>query len=659
MGRGPVEHSPNDQVTEKLANLWRQAETAAEAGQKGRARRYLRWILAVAPDDEEAWLWLARLAQSHQERLAYLCKAYSFHPDSVRVQVALRRARTEQLEASVGDLRTKPSVMRCLPDERQVVPQRPKDPDLDEKSLSMPAGGGTFLRRQRIRRLLSVVGQGLPLLLAFLLPLVVYVFTACRTVYNLDSAEFSAAVHVLGIVRATGYPLYLVLGKVFTSLLPVGDIAFRLNIMSAVAAAATVVLLYYLLLRLTRYRAAALAAALLFGFSYYFWAQAVVAEVYALHTLLVVGLLLLVLFWEETRSDWLLAAVGLLYGLSFGNHVSMILLAPGLVLFFLVTAGWKMLHPKSLLLVAGPFLLGLGIYGYVPLRYLAQPSFNYAGHYDALGNFVPLDMTRPQNVWWLITGKGFQGLMFDYSLAELVEEVQQAAYRLWGNFLGIGLVPGLLGIWAQGRRRLRYLVLFGLIFLANMVFFINYRVIDKETMFVTAYMIWAIWIGEGFAWLVNWVQERRTSTGWHLRDGLRLPDRFPAPAWAWGLSVLAVVALVVNWSLVDVRTDTRARDRAASALAEARPGAVIFGWWTSAPPMHYLQMVEEQRPDVLVINRFLIGADEMYSLINRSLAGQRPVYTMELDEGLIAAYQPVRAGPMFELTARELAGVGP
>jgi hypothetical protein len=116
------------------------------------------------------------------------------------------------------------------------------------------------------------------------------------------------------------------------------------------------------------------------------------------------------------------------------------------------------------------------------------------------------------------------------------------------------------------------------------------------------------------------------------------------------------VALVVNWPLVNVRTDTRARDCAEAAFALARPGAIIFGWWTSAPPMHYLQTVEEQRPDVLVINRFLIGTREMYALIDRSL-GRRAVYVMELDEALMTKYRTEAIGPMFELKPRGLAGL--
>jgi len=104
---------------QQIAAWWQEAEAAARSGLLPRARRFLRWILACCPEDEEAWLWLARLASSQDAQLVYLRQAYSFHPDSVRVQAALRSARCQQLELAVGDLRGGRSVLRCLPDERR------------------------------------------------------------------------------------------------------------------------------------------------------------------------------------------------------------------------------------------------------------------------------------------------------------------------------------------------------------------------------------------------------------------------------------------------------------------------------------------------------------------------------------------------------------
>jgi hypothetical protein len=116
--------SGKPEETCQLALWWREADASVRASQVPRARRYLRWILAVCPEDKEAWLLLARLASSLEARLAYLRQAYRFHPGSPRLQAALRQARREQLESSVGDLKVGHSVLRCLPDER-ALPGRP------------------------------------------------------------------------------------------------------------------------------------------------------------------------------------------------------------------------------------------------------------------------------------------------------------------------------------------------------------------------------------------------------------------------------------------------------------------------------------------------------------------------------------------------------
>lgn len=104
---------------QQIAIWWHEADAAARSGQLARARRFLRWILACYPEDEEAWLWLARLASSQKARLAYLRQAYTFHPDSVRVRFALRSARSQQLESAVGDLHAGHSMLRCLPGDRR------------------------------------------------------------------------------------------------------------------------------------------------------------------------------------------------------------------------------------------------------------------------------------------------------------------------------------------------------------------------------------------------------------------------------------------------------------------------------------------------------------------------------------------------------------
>ena len=61
----------------------------------------------------------------------------------------------------------------------------------------------------------------------------VYLLTLCPTVYLGDSGELSAAAFCLGVPHGSGYPLYVLLGKVFC-LLPFGSVGFRMNLMAAV-----------------------------------------------------------------------------------------------------------------------------------------------------------------------------------------------------------------------------------------------------------------------------------------------------------------------------------------------------------------------------------------------------------------------------------------
>src|SRR3712207_6543822 len=96
---------------------------------------------------------------------------------------------------------------------------------------------------------------------------------------TLDSPMLQAEVSVLGVGHPTGYPTYMMLTHLFTSL-PLGDPAYRVNLASAVYGVAAVLVVYLAGLRLGGKSVAAAAGALAFGFSGAFWEQAVIAEVY-------------------------------------------------------------------------------------------------------------------------------------------------------------------------------------------------------------------------------------------------------------------------------------------------------------------------------------------------------------------------------------------
>ncbi|MFB0545727.1 MAG: DUF2723 domain-containing protein, partial [Anaerolineae bacterium] len=125
-------------------------------------------------------------------------------------------------------------------------------------------------------------GDALLTLILFGLSLVLYLRTLAPSVAAIfdDSLEFQLVCYELGIAHPTGYPLYTLLGKLFT-LIPLGDVAYRVNLMSAFFAALTVALLY-LVARKIASRPPAVLAALSLAFSPVFWSQAIIAEVYTL-----------------------------------------------------------------------------------------------------------------------------------------------------------------------------------------------------------------------------------------------------------------------------------------------------------------------------------------------------------------------------------------
>ncbi len=492
----------------------------------------------------------------------------------------------------------------------------------------------------------SAPGRSWRGLVAFLAPLALYLPTLAPTVYNLDSAELTTAAATGGLVRATGYPLYLSIGQ-FWSRLPLGDVGYRMNLLSAVCGAGTVFVADRLLRRWGVGPAAAFGALGLLATGPTFWGLSLVAEVYTLHTLIMAGLLLALLRWaeapEEARRS---AAVGLLLGLGAAHHAATVLLLPAVLLFAMLAAPHAMLRPRTLLSGAVGLALGLLPFLYLPLRHAAAPAFNYAGSYDGSGRFIPIDLGSARGIWWLASGRAFAGQMLAYSPLELRGEWRRLAEYLSQSFFAAGILPGLIGLSLLLRRRARDAVLLLGAGAANAVFFVGYRVVDKETMYLPIYLVWALGLGIGYQGLLDWLGQA-PAEGRPLRGA------------TWGaravIAGLVVAAVAWNWRLVDLSRDHSARERGEAVLTAAAPGALVLGWWDTVSVVEYLQLVEGRRPDVRAINRFLMTPRDLASYVRLEVR-RRPVYIDSIPAELEDELRGRPAGPLLRLSARPDAG---
>jgi hypothetical protein len=266
---------------------------------------------------------------------------------------------------------------------------------------------------------------------------------------------------------------------------------------------------------------------------------------------------------------------------------------------------------------------------------------NYAGHFDASGTFHPVDLGTLEGCWWLISGRTFAGEMLSYHGAALWRELAAFGIQLWRAFFIVGLGPGALGMVVLWRRDRRLGGMLTLMFVCTAAFFIDYQVVDKDTMFLPTYLIWALWLGIGYETLLAWVRaagaERPARRDTRLLQGMIAGAVLLATAW--------------NWRLVDQSGDWSVRARGEQILHHVEAHALILGWWETAPPIEYLQLVEGQRPDVRAINRWLIAPGDMRRLIAREVA-LRPVY-IDRPPGDLPAYIEARPdGALYRLWPR-------
>jgi len=188
-----------------------------------------------------------------------------------------------------------------------------------------------------------------------------------------DTGGFQAAVLSPDVSARQAYPLYYRLAKPFVATVSASNPARGLNLLSAIFGAGAVGLLVFLGASITGSLVSGVAAGALLAFSYTFWSQAIVAEVYTLHLTLVLACCVALLGYATRPSRVRLAVFFAIYALAFGNHLSMILLLVPFAVFLLQVTS----EPRSLLrppVVA----LALGLAAAGALQY--WPNFSSTWH---------------------------------------------------------------------------------------------------------------------------------------------------------------------------------------------------------------------------------------------------------------------------------------
>jgi hypothetical protein len=406
-----------------------------------------------------------------------------------------------------------------------------------------------------------------------------------------DGGELAAAASLLGIPHPPGYPTYVLLAHLFT-LLPLGDVATRTNLFSAVCAAATAALLTWSLARAGDEGGwgrlpAAVGAGLALAFSPLLWSQATVTEVHTLNGLFTALLLALALgvgprlpggaFWP-----------GLVWGLSLGNHPTALLCFPLAVLGLLRWPrrwGWGIVG----------LVLGLAVYLYLPLRAAADPPVNWG------------DPQTPGRFWWVVSGAPYHHFLFSLPAQYLPTRLLAWVGLLTEQFGWLGLGAAALGAAVDFRaHRRRFAALTATVGLCS-VFALGYNTSDSYLYLLPALVCLGMWLGMGVAWAVEALTARALGLG---RVGVAVVLLLPLASAAW------------HWPTQDLSHDRSASDFATAVLDAAPANALVltqedghtFALW-------YSQETQGRRPDVVVVDTGLLGYDWYREALLRRVPG--------------------------------------
>jgi tetratricopeptide (TPR) repeat protein len=236
--------------------------------------------------------------------------------------------------------------------------------------------------------------RNIPIICLLVLAWFVYLSTLSPTVFYRDTPEFASTAFSLGISHPAGFPIYNLMAKVVT-FFPMGAIPFKINLFSSLIACLALWALYLASVTFLRVLAGpehsdsyAWSALLPVGFMAFcmpFWGNTMLAEVYTLHTLFTVLVILGLLKWKEKEDIRYLYATALVYGLSAGNHGTVALYLPAILILFFF---WCRRHQwRHLSICALFFIWGFSVYMYLPIRSLTEPTFDW-GNPETLQEFL-------------------------------------------------------------------------------------------------------------------------------------------------------------------------------------------------------------------------------------------------------------------------------
>jgi len=426
---------------------------------------------------------------------------------------------------------------------------------------------------------------------------VIYALTAARDIVIGDSPEYVTVAATLGVAHPPGYPVVTMLGYLF-SLIPVGSVPFRVNLLAVVCGALTVGLIYLTAYRLSGHRLLSGAAALLLAFNPLFWSWSLVIEAFPLNNLLAALMVYLLVVWNE-RPDRPapLVAAAFVGGLGLANHQTIALLAPAVS--YLLWRHRAILFDRPWVIGActGAVLVGLLPYAYLPWAAAQRPPWSWAA-ISSVGDLVDHFLRRSYGTGQLVS----QPLMQGGSPVSRITVLLESFTALQIALIALGAV--------QAYRSVRWYFWFAMLAFAvvgpffavysNVNLAVSFIVFVLQRFFLLALVVTAPLVALGLVLVIDTAKVRIP----------RIRPQLVSAAAAGCVAIVVLGQVATAYAAVDQSGNHVASHFAEDILGTmpensillVRGDAVVF-------PVIYASAVERYRPDVAVVILDLLGAE--------------------------------------------------
>ncbi len=470
----------------------------------------------------------------------------------------------------------------------------------------------------------------------FIIATIIFIKTTAPDVTTGDSGELLSSVFSLGIGHPPGYPLYLILAKLFSyiayifypilllsgrNLFNIQDtFAFNVNFMSGVLTAFAAVVFYYMsvfVLSKILFTSdteeddnpsvlkkfipeISFVSALSLPFINLIWSQSTNSEVYTLNLLLLTINIFLLLKFYISKNIKLIYLFSFLYGLNIVAHQTSAIFAPLFAVWIIYNKKDILKEYKTLLISFSLFILGLSVYFYLPIRSSVHPFLDW-GNTSNLKNFI-YHILRKQYGAVVRKPQSTTILQAPRSIPMFVKQTIEFFKLLISNItipFIIVISAGIIRLYKKNKKILYYIISLFLFYSFIMIYITNFKLAKlsiyvNEIFFIPSILLLAIFIPVGITYILEYNNK-----------------------FIKYIIILPLFMILYNYFPNDKSNNCIVAEYTKNILKTTSKNNFLFVMGDNTTfPVSYYYYVKNIRPDLFIIDEFGFVFQDMFRLTN-------------------------------------------